>query len=122
MLLLHQVGSVKIGEVVRYTVTYHSVAGPNPAVTRETLPSDPKYFHYCLARCICPRPGITLSVSAYPVQLNPNEKYPNPRRSGVPEFEPMLKAGGLWECELVVPDDIRQTGWCRAAWRVRQKF
>ena len=49
------------------------------------------------------------SVSAYPSSFNPNEKFANPRRHGVPAYEPMLKAGGSWECELVVPDDIRQT-------------
>ncbi|KID79145.1 uncharacterized protein G6M90_00g022710 [Metarhizium brunneum] len=107
MLLLHQVGSVKIGEVVRYTVTY------TPSQDR-ILPSPEKlYVRIRNTSTIALRAAFvhgpyTLSVSAYPSNYNPNEKYPNHRRYGVPEFEPMLKAGGSWECELVVPDDIRQ--------------
>lgn len=107
MLLLHQVGSVKIGEVVRYTVTY------TPSQDR-ILPSPEKLFvrirntSTIALRAAFVHGPYTLSVSAYPSNYNPNVKYPNPRRYGVPEFEPMLKAGGSWECELVVPDDIRQ--------------
>ncbi len=40
----------------------------------------------------------TLSVAAYPSAFSPNQKFENPRRYGVPEFEPMLKAGGSWNC------------------------
>lgn len=107
MLLLHQVGSVKIGEVVRYTVTY------TPSQDR-ILPSPEKlYVRIRNTSTIALRAAFvhgpyTLSVSAYPANYNPNEKFLNPRRYGVPEFEPMLKAGGAWECELIVPDDIRQ--------------
>ncbi|KHN98046.1 uncharacterized protein MAM_03807 [Metarhizium album ARSEF 1941] len=107
MLLLHQVGSVKVGEVVRYTVTY------TPSQDR-ILPSPEKlYVRIRNTSTIALRAAFvhgpyTLSVSAYPSNYNPNEKYPDPRRYGVPEFEPMLKAGGSWDCELVVPHDIRQ--------------
>ena len=108
MLLLHQVGSVKIGEVVRYTVTY------TPSHDR-ILPSPE--FLYLRIRNTCAialraafvHGPYTLSVAAYPSNFNPNEKFANPRRYGVPEFEPMLKAGGSWTCHLVVPDDIRQS-------------
>ncbi|KYK59373.1 hypothetical protein DCS_00503 [Drechmeria coniospora] len=108
MLLLHQVGNVKIGEVVRYTVTY------TPSKDR-ILPSPEKLFvrirntSAIALRAAFVHGPYTLSVSAYPSAFNPNEKFGNPRRYGVPHFEPMLKAGGSWECELVVPDDIRQT-------------
>lgn len=108
MLLLHQSGSVKIGEVVRYTVTY------TPSQDR-ILPSPEKLHVRIRNTCaIALRAAFvhgpyTLSVAAYPAGFNPNEKFPSPRRYGVPEFEPMLKAGGSWECELVVPDDIRQS-------------
>lgn len=107
MLLLHQVGSVKIGEVVRYTLTY------TPSQDR-ILPSPEKLFvrirntSTIALRAAFVHGPYTLSVSAYPSTFSPNEKFANPRRYGVPQFEPMLKAGGSWECELVVPDDIRQ--------------
>ncbi|KAG6023777.1 hypothetical protein E4U41_001933 [Claviceps citrina] len=107
MLLLHQVGSVKIGEVIRYSVAY------NPSQDR-ILPSPEKlYLRIRNTSTIALRAAFvhgpyTLSVSAYPAHFNPNEKFANPRRYGVPQFEPMLKAGGSWECELLVPDDVRQ--------------
>ncbi|KAM0258118.1 hypothetical protein ACHAQJ_004023 [Trichoderma viride] len=108
MLLLHQTGSVKIGEVVRYTVTY------TPSQDR-ILPSPEKLYvrirntsNIALRAAFVHGP-YTLSVASYPAKFNPNEKFPSPRRYGVPEFEPMLKAGGSWECQLVVPDDIRQS-------------
>ena len=108
MLLIHQAGSVKIGEVVRYTVTY------TPSQDR-ILPS-PEKLHVRIRntsaialRAAFVHGPYTLSVAAYPSNFSPNEKFPNPRRYGVPEFEPMVKAGGSWECELVVPDDIRES-------------
>ncbi|KAI0442528.1 putative serine esterase-domain-containing protein [Xylaria telfairii] len=114
MLLLHQVGSVKIGEVVRYTVTYtpsHDRILPSPEVLhlriRNTspLPLRAAFVHG----------PYTLCVSAYPAHYDPNTKFENPRRYGVPEFEPMLKAAGSWSCQLTVPDNIRQSAGMGAA-------
>ncbi|CAM1511477.1 Fc.00g089900.m01.CDS01 [Cosmosporella sp. VM-42] len=108
MLLLHQIGSLKIGEVVRYTVTY------TPSQDR-ILPSPERlYVRVRNTSAIALRAAFvhgpyTLSAAAYPAAFDPNEKFENPRKYGVPEFEPMVKAGGTWECELVVPDDIRQS-------------
>ncbi|KAK3379980.1 putative serine esterase-domain-containing protein [Lasiosphaeria ovina] len=108
MLLLHQAGSVKIGEVVRYTVTY------TPSADR-ILPSPEFLFlrirntSAIALRAAFVHGPYTLSVAAYPSHFNPNQKFENPRRYGVPEFEPMLKAGAVWNCHLVVPDNIRQT-------------
>lgn len=108
MLLLHQVGSVKIGEVIRYTVTY------TPSQDR-ILPSPEKlYVRIRNTSAIALRAAFihgpyTLSVAAYPAGFLPNEKFPEPQKYGVPEFEPMVKAGGSWECELVVPEDIKQS-------------
>lgn len=108
MLLLHQVGSVKIGEVIRYTVTY------TPSQDR-ILPSPERlYVRIRNTSAIALRAAFihgpyTLSVAAYPAGFRPNEKFTDPHRYGVPEFEPLVKAGGSWECELVVPDDIRQS-------------
>ncbi|ATY64247.1 revertant of glycogen synthase kinase mutation [Cordyceps militaris] len=108
MLLLHQVGTVKIGEVIRYTVTY------TPSQDR-ILPSPEKLFvrirntAAIALRAAFVHGPYTLSVAAYPSAFRPNEKFPDPHRYGVPEFQPMVKAGGSWECELLVPDDIRQS-------------
>lgn len=108
MLLLHQIGSVKIGEVVRYTVTY------TPSNDR-ILPS-PECLHLRIRnssstalRAAFVHGPYTLSVAAYPSHYDPNKKFAQPRRYGVPEFEPMLKAGGSWACRLLVPDTIRQS-------------
>ncbi|KAL2158948.1 hypothetical protein VTH06DRAFT_2978 [Thermothelomyces fergusii] len=108
MLLLHQIGSVKIGEVVRYTVTYKPSADP-------ILPS-PEYLYLRIKntcaialRAAFVHGPYTLGVAAYPASFRPFEKFENPRRYGVPEFEPMLKAGAVWNCHLIVPDNIRQT-------------
>ncbi|KXJ95597.1 putative serine esterase-domain-containing protein [Microdochium bolleyi] len=114
MLLLHQVGSVKIGEVVRYTVTY------NPS--RDRILPSPEHLHLRI-RNTSPIPlraafvhgPYTLHVSAYPSHYDPNTKFENPRRYGIPEFEPMLKAGGSWTCKLTVPDNIRQSAGAGAA-------
>lgn len=108
MLLLHQVGTVKIGEVVRYTVSY------TPSQDR-ILPSPEQLFvrirntSAIALRAAFVHGPYTLAVSAYPSNFDPNEKFTDPHRYGHPRFEPMLKAGGSWECELVVPDDIRQS-------------
>ena len=108
MLLLHQVGSLKIGEVVRYTVTY------TPSQDR-ILPSPEKlYLRVRNTSAIALRAAFvhgpyTLCAAAYPSTFDPNEKFENPRKYGVPEYEPMVKAGGTWECELTVPEDVRQS-------------
>ena len=107
MLLLHQAGSVKIGEVVRYTVTY------TPAHDR-ILPS-PSHLHLKIKntsaialRAAFVHGPYTLYAAAYPSNYQPNEKVDNPRRDGVPEFEPNLKAGGTFSTKLAVPEDVRQ--------------
>ncbi|KAM0227753.1 hypothetical protein ACHAP5_012110 [Fusarium lateritium] len=108
MLLLHQVGSLKTGEVIRYTVTY------TPSQDR-ILPSPEKlYLRVRNTSAIALRAAFvhgpyTLCAAAYPAAFDPNEKFQYPERYGVPEFEPMVKAGGSWECELVVPVTIRQS-------------
>lgn len=50
----------------------------------------------------------TLHVAAYPSTFNPNKKVDSPKREGVPEFEPNLKAGGYWTARLTVPEHIRE--------------
>ncbi|KAJ9649572.1 hypothetical protein H2199_000349 [Coniosporium tulheliwenetii] len=106
MLLVHQTGTVKVGE---YTLTY------TPASDR-ILPS-PAHLHVRIRntsaialRAAYLHGPYTLHVAAYPSTFNPNQKVENPRRDGVPEFEPNLKAGGTWTAQLTVPEDIRETG------------
>ncbi|KAF1974919.1 DUF676-domain-containing protein [Bimuria novae-zelandiae CBS 107.79] len=109
MLLLHQTGSVKVGEVVRYTVTY------TPSQDR-ILPS-PNFLHVRIRntsaiplRAAYLHGPYNIHVAAYPSTFNPNKKVEAPRKEGVPEFEPNLKAGGSWNARLTVPDDIREVG------------
>ncbi|KAK4454355.1 putative lipase ROG1 [Podospora aff. communis PSN243] len=108
MLLLHQAGSLKIGEVVRYTITY-TPSADNILPSPEFLFLRIKNTCAIALRAAFVHGPYNLSVAAYPSNFNPNEKFENPRRYGVPEFEPMLKAAAVWNCHLVVPDNIRQT-------------
>lgn len=108
MLLVHQTGSVKIGEVIRYSVTY------NPSQDRILPSPECLYLRVKNSSAIALRAAFVhgpynLSTAAYPATFNPNEKFEDARQYGVPEFEPMLKAGGTWTCHLVVPEKIRQS-------------
>jgi len=108
MLLLHQAGSLKIGEVVRYTVTYtpaHDRILPSPSRLHLKI----KNTSAIALRAAFVHGPYTIYAAAYPSIFNPNTKFENPRRDGVPEFEPNLKAGGSFQAELVVPEDVRKT-------------
>ena len=108
MLLLHQAGSLKIGEVVRYTVTYtpaHDRILPSPSRLHLKI----KNTSAIALRAAFVHGPYTLYAAAYPSTFHPNTKFENPRRDGVPEFEPNLKAGGSFQTELVVPEDVRKT-------------
>ncbi|KAK8214477.1 putative serine esterase-domain-containing protein [Phyllosticta capitalensis] len=109
MLLVHQAGSVKVGEVVRYTLTYTPSADrilPSPSQLHlkikntSAIPLRAAYLHG----------PYTLHVAAYPSTFNPNRKVENPKKEGIPDFEPYLKAGGSWTTQLLVPEDIRESG------------
>ncbi|KAF1959531.1 DUF676-domain-containing protein [Byssothecium circinans] len=109
MLLLHQTGAVKVGEVVRYTVTYTPSEDrilPTPAFLHvrirntSAMPLRAAYLHG----------PYTIHVAAYPSTFNPNKKVESPKKEGVPEFEPNVKAGGSWSARLTVPDHIRESG------------
>lgn len=109
MLLLHQSGSVRVGELVRYTVTY------TPSSDR-ILPT-PTHLHVKIKntsaiplRAAWLHGPYVLHVAAYPSTFNPHRKVEEPQKYGVPEYEPMLKAGGSWLAKLTVPEDIRETG------------
>ncbi|KAK5131104.1 hypothetical protein LTR08_001322 [Meristemomyces frigidus] len=109
MLLVHQAGSVKIGEAIRYTITYtpsHDRILPTPThlhvkiKNTSAIPLRAAWLH---------GPYI-LHVSAYPSTFNPHQKVEEPEKYGVPDYEPMLKAGGSWHVKLTVPEHIRETG------------
>lgn len=109
MLLVHQSGAVKIGEVVRYTLTY------TPSNDR-ILPT-PSHLHLKIKntsaiplRAAWVHGPYTLHCAAYPANFNPHQKIENPKQDGTPEYEPMVKAGGSWSSKLLVPDRIRETG------------
>ncbi|KAK3117077.1 hypothetical protein LTR53_001882 [Teratosphaeriaceae sp. CCFEE 6253] len=109
MLLVHQAGTVKVGELVRYTLTY------TPSNDR-ILPT-PAHLHVRVKntsaiplRAAWLHGPYVLHVATYPATFNPHKKVEQPDRYGVPEYEPMLKAGGSWLSKLVVPEEIRETG------------
>ncbi|KAF1947880.1 DUF676-domain-containing protein [Clathrospora elynae] len=106
MLLLHQKGSVKVGEVVRYTVTY------TPCEDR-ILPA-PSFLHVRIRnssaiplRAAYLHGPYTIHVSAYPSTFNPNKKADDANIYGAPDFEPNVKAGGYWSTKLTVPEHTR---------------
>ena len=136
MLLVHQTGSVKLGEVVRcvpfisctrichirgrrrglladrlsgssrYTLTY------TPSQDRVLPP--PLSLHVRIRntspaalRVAYLRGPYTIYVAAYPTSFNPNRKVESPRQEGVPQFEPEVKAGSSWSALLSIPEDIR---------------
>lgn len=107
MLVLHQTGTVKVGEVVRYTLTYTPSQDP-------ILPSPPAlYLKIKNTSAIALRAAFVhgpyaLYVSACPGEYRTDKKWENPKRDGVPEFEPNLKAGASWCCTLQVPETVRQ--------------
>ncbi|KAF7503816.1 hypothetical protein GJ744_003257 [Endocarpon pusillum] len=107
MLLLHQTGSVRIGQVVRYTLTY------TPSADR-ILPA-PQQLHVKIKntsaiplRAAYLHGPYTLYVACYPSTFDPNKKHGNPEQEGAPDFEPNLKAGGQWTSKLSVPQEIRE--------------
>ncbi|EMD89149.1 hypothetical protein COCC4DRAFT_50547 [Bipolaris maydis ATCC 48331] len=106
MLLLHQKGAVKVGEVVRYTLTYtpseDRILPPPPILhvrirNSSAIPLRAAYLHG----------PYTIHVSAYPSTFNPNVKNDDAKIYGTPDFEPNLKAGGYWNTKLTVPEHAR---------------
>ncbi|KAI4088366.1 MAG: hypothetical protein LQ344_006151 [Seirophora lacunosa] len=108
MLLVHQVGSVKVGEVVRYTLTY------TPSLDR-VIPSPSHLFvkikntSAIALRAAYLHGPYTLYTACYPSTFDPNCRHESSHDEGSPEFEPNLKAGGSWSSRLTVPEPIRET-------------
>ncbi|MCJ1472537.1 hypothetical protein MMC13_001186 [Lambiella insularis] len=108
MLLIHQAGNVRIGEVVRYTITY------TPSADR-ILPS-PAHLHVKIKntsavafRAAYLHGPYTLYAACYPSSFDPNVKNEKSVQDGIPQFEPNLKAGGSWNAKLTVPENIRES-------------
>ena len=106
MLLLHQTGTVRVGEVVRYTLTYI------PSLDRILPP--PTHLHVKIKntsaialRAAYLHGPYTLYVSCYPSTFDPNQKFETGEEEGDPDYEPQLKAGGHWTSKLKVPEHIR---------------
>ena len=51
----------------------------------------------------------TLYAACYPSTFDPNKKHDYPSTYGYPQFEPNLKAGGSWNAQLAIPENIRET-------------
>ncbi|KAL8662840.1 MAG: hypothetical protein Q9202_004354 [Teloschistes flavicans] len=104
MLLVHQVGSVKIGEVVSYTPSLDRIL-PSPShlfvkiKNTSAIPLRAAYLHG----------PYTLYTACYPSTFDPNCRRDSLHDEGTPEFEPNLKAGGSWSSRLTVPVNIRET-------------
>ncbi|KAJ5961098.1 uncharacterized protein N7479_008248 [Penicillium vulpinum] len=105
MLLIHQVGSVRVGEVVRYTITYTPAADPILPIpsnlyvkvkNTSAIPLRAAYLHG----------PYTLYAACYPSRFDPNTKYERQDLEGTPQFEPYLKAGGGWDAVIKVPANL----------------
>ncbi|KAJ5633037.1 hypothetical protein N7490_009376 [Penicillium lividum] len=102
MLLTYQKGSVRVGEVVRYTLTYTPAADPILPLPAQlyvrvknasAIPLRAAYLHG----------PYTLYASCYPSTFDPNSKYNEQESDGTPQFEPYLKAGGNWDATIKLP-------------------
>ncbi|RMZ85821.1 hypothetical protein DV737_g521, partial [Chaetothyriales sp. CBS 132003] len=105
MLILHQSGSVRVGEVVRYKLTY------SPGLDRILPPPKHLYVKVKNASAVPLRAAYlhgpyTLYVACYPITFSPFHKHERAEEEGAPDFEPQLKAGGQWTSKLTVPDDV----------------
>ncbi|MCJ1439593.1 MAG: hypothetical protein MMC23_000073 [Stictis urceolatum] len=108
MRLVHQTGSVKVGGVVRYTLTY--------TPSRDRIVPTPQALHIKIknSSAIALRAAYlhgpyTLYAACYPSSFDPNTKHELASEYGSPQFEPNLKAGGTWNAQLKVPEELRET-------------
>ncbi|EAW12099.1 lipase ROG1 family protein [Aspergillus clavatus NRRL 1] len=111
MLLLHQAGSVRVGEVIsgfenRYTLTYTPSADPYPIPTElhvkvkntSAIPLRAAYLHG----------PYTLYTSCYPSGFDPNTHVDGKDKEEIPQFEPYLKAGGSWKAVIPIPKHLHR--------------
>ncbi|WEW59448.1 hypothetical protein PRK78_004922 [Emydomyces testavorans] len=106
MLLIHQVGSVRIGEVVRYTLTYTPSADrilPHPTELYVKI----RNTSVIALRAAYLHGPYTIHTSCYPSSFNPNTKFNNHETEGIPQFEPQLQPGAAWDAVILVPERVR---------------
>ncbi|PHH79174.1 hypothetical protein CDD80_5448 [Ophiocordyceps camponoti-rufipedis] len=98
-LLLHQTGNLRVGELVRYSLSYTPESSVRPEPSRLHV----RIANSCpVARRLAVFPGpFTLSVCAYPAVFDPFRKL-GPEH-GAPRFESQVKAGTHWDHELLIP-------------------
>lgn len=109
MLLIHQAGSVKVGEVVRYTLTY-TPSKDRVVPTPPALHLKVKNTAAIPLRAAWVHGPYALHVAAYPNTFDPHRRAEDGDPAGVPSYEPMVKAGGSWSTTLQVPPALRLTG------------
>ncbi|KAL4972435.1 putative serine esterase-domain-containing protein [Aspergillus desertorum] len=107
MPLIRQAGSVRVGEVIRYTLKYRPAADeiqPPPAALHvkvkntAAIPLRAAYLHG----------PYTLYASCYPCTFDPNVPTCSVDALGIPQFEPYLKAGGTWNAVIPLPKPSEQ--------------
>ncbi|KAL2816773.1 putative serine esterase-domain-containing protein [Aspergillus granulosus] len=113
MLLIRQTGSVRVGEVVRYTLTYDP-ASDNIQPPPDALHVKVKNTSAIPLRAAYLHGPYTLYVSCYPASFDPNDETNVSRADNTPQFEPYLKAGGTWNAVIPVPAYDLQENSCSA--------
>lgn len=130
MLLVHQSGYVRVGEVVRFVLVHYgnNIAHANLiswVCCRYTLtytPSldqilpTPTELHVKVKntsaiplRAAYLHGPYTLYTACYPSEFDPNQQYHDSEIKGIPQYEPYLKAGGSWTATIPVPEETRLT-------------
>ncbi|KAL4801744.1 putative serine esterase-domain-containing protein [Aspergillus unguis] len=109
MPLIWQTGSVRVGEVIRYTLKY------SPAADEIQPPSSALFVRIKNTSAIPLRAAYlhgpyTLYTSCYPNTFDPNITTAFANSGDVPQFEPYLKAGGVWNAAIPVSRPKLQEG------------
>ncbi|KAF7169603.1 hypothetical protein CNMCM6106_004480 [Aspergillus hiratsukae] len=102
MLLVHQAGSVRVGEAIRYTVTYTPTAD-NVHPLPDALHVKVRNTSAVALRAAYLHGPYTLYTSCYPSTFDPHTRFDDEENDGIPQFEPYLKAGGSWKAVIPIP-------------------
>lgn len=90
---------------IRYTITYTPAADPILPIPSDlyvrvkntsAIPLRAAYLHG----------PYTLYAACYPAQFDPNTKYEKQGIEGIPQYEPYLKAGGVWDATIKIPSHL----------------
>ncbi|RHZ68446.1 hypothetical protein CDV55_107600 [Aspergillus turcosus] len=107
MLLVHQAGSVRVGEAIRYTVTYTPTAD-NVHPLPDALHVKVRNTSAVALRAAYLHGPYTLYTSCYPSTFDPHTRFDDEENDGVPQFEPYLKAGGSWKAMIPIPKRLHR--------------